>query len=135
MITALRVITMTLAVGASCLAQDGLAIHGNNKQVWAADANKIYVSACSAIEREFRVNRPVRPRVTLIVGARANEAYWKAREIRLTKWDPFLFAQGVVIFAFEELLPERERIAVASRAVGWPESTVSIESLAKQQPE
>ncbi|HEY7096846.1 MAG TPA: hypothetical protein VH437_08985 [Terriglobales bacterium] len=131
MITALKLITITLAVGAICLAQDDLTIRGNDKQVWAADAQKVYLSACSAIEREFRMNRPLRPRVTLIVGARTNEAYWKSREIRLTKWDPYLFAQGVVIFAFEELLPERERIAVASRAVGWPESTVSIESLAK----
>jgi hypothetical protein len=38
----------------------------------------------------------------------------------------------VVIFAFEDLLPERVRIAVASRAVTWAGSIVDIKSLAKQ---
>ena len=131
MITALRVLTITLALGASCLAQAGLVIRGNGSQLWSADAEKVYVSACSAVEREFRINRSVRPQVTLVMGARKNGAYWDSREIRLTKWDPYLFAQGVVIFAFEELLPERERIAVANRAVTWAGSTVDIKSLTK----
>ncbi len=55
--------------------------------------------------------------MTLVVGADKNGAYWGPREIRLTKWDPYLFAQGVVIFAFEDLLPDGERMAVARRAV------------------
>jgi hypothetical protein len=81
----------------------------------------------------FESTDPLRPQVTLIVGAREDRAYWESREIRLTKWDPYLylFAQGVVIFAFEELLPERGRMAVASRAVTWAGSTVDIKSLAK----
>src|SRR5215471_7899194 len=119
MMTALRVLTITLALGATSLAQDGLVIRGNGSHLSSADAEKVYLSACSAVEREFRIPRPVRPRVTLVVGARENRAYWEFREIRLTKWDPYLFAQGVVIFAFEDLLPESERIAVASRAVTW----------------
>ncbi len=49
------------------------------------DAEKIYVSACLAVEREFRISRPIRPQVTLVVGADKNGAYWGSREIRLTK--------------------------------------------------
>jgi len=49
----------------------------------------------------------------------------------LTKWDPYLFAQGVVIFAFEDLLPDGERMAVAKRAVTWADSTVDAKSVAK----
>ena len=29
-------------------------------------------------------------------------------KIRLTKWDPYMFAQGVVIFGFGELLPQAQ---------------------------
>ena len=131
MINALRVLTITLALGAGCLAQDGLVIRRKGTQVWSTDAEKVYVSACSAVEREFRITRSIRPRVIHVVGASEDRAYWQSREIRLTKWNPYLFAQGVVIFAFEDLLPDRERIAVASRAVKWAGSTVDIKSFAK----
>ena len=69
--------------------------------------------------------------MTLVIGADEDRAYWGTREIRLTKWDPYLFAQGVVIFAFEDLLPDGERMAVAKRAVTWADSTVDAKNLAK----
>ena len=69
--------------------------------------------------------------MTLVVGAEQNGAYRDAKEIRLTKWDPYLFAQGVVFFAFEELLPEGERMAVAKRAITWADSTVESKSFVK----
>ena len=131
MIRKLTIVVFTVALGASCLAQDGLVIRTNGRQERPADAEKIYVSACSAVEREFRINRPLRPQVTLVVGADKNGAYWAAKEIRLTKWDPYLFAQGVVVFAFEELLPQGERMAVAKRAVTWADSTMEVKSFAK----
>ena len=131
MISALKALTITLVLGGSCLAQDGLVIRGNGKQVWSGEAEKVYLSACSAVERQFRITRSVKPRVTLVVGAREDRAYLESREIRLTRWDPYMFAQGVVIFAFEDLLPERERIAVAHRGVKWAGSTVDIKSLAR----
>jgi hypothetical protein len=89
MITALRVLTITLALATRCLAKDGLVICGNGNQVWSRDAEKVGVSACSVVERESRINRSIRPHVTLIVGARENAAYRESREIRLTNWDPY----------------------------------------------
>ena len=63
--------------------------------------------------------------MTLVIDADENRAYWGHRLSRLTKWGtPYLFAQGVVIFAFEDLLPDGERMAVAKRAVTWADSTV-----------
>src|SRR5437667_7940689 len=118
MVRNLAILVFTLALGASCLAQDGLVVRTNGSQDRPADAETVYISACSAVEREFRVSRQIRPQVTLVVGADEDRAYWGAREIRLRKWDPYLFAQGVVIFAFEDLLPDGERLAVAKRAVG-----------------
>ena len=106
MVRKLAIVVFTVALTASCLAQDGLVIHPNGRQERPLDAETVYFSACSAVEREFRISRPLRPQVTLVIGADENTAYWDAREIRLTKWDPYSFAQGVVIFAFEDLLPE-----------------------------
>ena len=131
MMRKLTIVVFTLVLGASCLAQDGLVIRTNGRQERPADAEKIYFSACLAVEREFRISRTIRPQVTLVVGADKNGAYWGPREIRLTKWDPYLFAQGVVMFAFEELLPEGERTTVAKRAVTWADSTVESRSFAK----
>jgi hypothetical protein len=127
----LTIVVFTVALGARCLAQQGLVIRGNDGKVRQADAERVYFSACSAVEREFRVSRPIRPQVTLVVGADENKAYWNPREIRLTKWDPYLFAQGVVIFAFEELLTVEERMSVARSAVNWADATVEAKRIAK----
>ena len=131
MVHKLAIVAFNLALAASCLAQDGLVIRTNNKQGRPSDAESVYILACSAVEREFRINRPIRPRLTLVIGADENRAYWGAREIRLTEWDPYLFAQGVVIFAFQDLLPDEEGMAVAKRAVTWADSTVDAKRLAK----
>jgi len=51
--------------------------------------------------------------------------------VRLTKWDRHAFAQGVVLFAFEDLMPVEQRLMLAKRAVIWADSTVDVERLAK----
>ena len=108
-----------------------MVIRKSSSQPWPTDAEQIYRTACSAVEHELRVSHPLRPRVTLVLGAHENGAYLVPREIRLTKWDPYMFAQGVVFFAFDELLPERERLAVAKRAVTWAGSTVAVDNFRK----
>jgi hypothetical protein len=120
-----------LVLSTSCLAQEALTIRTHGKQKPPADAQKIYLSACSAVQREFGTYRLPRPQVTLVIGGDANKADWDHREIHLTKWDPYLFAQGVVIFAFEELLPTEQRLQVAKRAVSWADSTVEIDHFRK----
>lgn len=131
MVRKLTIVVFMVSLGASCLAQDGLVIRINGRQERPAEAESVYISACSAVEREFRISRPLRPQVTLVIGADKNGAYWGTREIRLTKWGPNLFAQGFVIFAFEELLPEGERTTVAKRTVTWADSTVDAKRFAK----
>ena len=124
------IVVITL-FGGACLAQEGLVIRGKSRQASPIDAEKIYLTACSAVEHELRINRPLRPQVTLVLGARENGAFLGPREIRLTKWDPYMFAQGVVFFAFDELLPQRDRLAMAKRAVAWSGSTVAANTLRK----
>jgi hypothetical protein len=60
-----------------------------------------------------------------------NEVKWDCGEIRLIKWDPYLFAQGVAVFAFEDLMPDEETMALAKRAVTWANSTIDVDSLGK----
>ena len=128
----LRFLIVVLISATACLAQDGLTVQSKGKQKWpAAEAQKIYVSACSAVQREFGANRTVRPRVTLVLGADKNIALPDQREIRLTKWDRFLFAQGIVLFAFDELMTANQRMTLAKRAVSWADATVEIEREAK----
>jgi hypothetical protein len=126
----LRIVVLSLAT--ACLAQEGLTIHSKVKQKWpAAEAEKIYLSACSAVQREFGSNRAVTPQVTVVLGADKNAVLFDEREIRLTKWDPHLFAQGVVVFAFEDLMPVEQRLTLAKRAVNWADATVEIERVEK----
>ena len=121
-----------LVLAGACGAQNFLVIEGMGKQrVPAEEANKIYQSAMVAVEREFGGARPVQPTIKLVVGADRNEAVWDKREIRLTKWDPYLFAQGIVIFAFEDLMPANKRLAIAKRAVTWTDSPVDVNAISK----
>jgi len=93
-------------------------------------APKIYLSACSVVQREFGGNRSVTPRVTLVLGADKNVVWLEEREIRLTKWDRYAFAQGVVMVAFQDLMLDRST-AMAKPAVTWVDATVDTEQLAK----
>jgi hypothetical protein len=128
----LRMGIVVLSLATACLAQEGLTIHSKVKQKWpAAEAEKIYLSACSAVQREFGSNRAVRPQVTVVLGAEKDAVLFDEREIRLTKWDRHLFAQGVVMFAFEDLMPVEQRLILAKRAVNWADATVEIERVEK----
>jgi hypothetical protein len=99
----LRFVIVVLILATACLAQEGLTVHRHGKQKWpAAEAQKIYSSACSVVQREFGGNRSVTPRVTLVLGADKNVVWLEEREIRLTKWDRYAFAQGVVMVAFQD---------------------------------
>jgi hypothetical protein len=132
MFTVVRFTISILALAAACLAQDGLTIDNKHKErVSAPDVEKIYSSACSVVEREFDIKHPLHPQVRLVLGADKNEIWFVGREIRLTKWNPYAFAQGVVWLAFEELMPSQQRLTIARRAVTWADSTVEIEQLTK----
>ncbi len=128
----LSLLMVFLVLATVCLAQEGLTVQNKGKQKWpTAEAQKIYLSACSAVQREFGGNRPVAPRVTLVLGANKNEVGFQGQEIRLKKWDRYGFAQGVVWLAFEDLMPSQQRLTIAKRIVGRAEATVDIEQLRK----
>lgn len=127
MIGRLKMAMVVLLLAAGCAAQDGLTVHDTGKHALpAGEAEKIYLSACSAVQREFGGRRPLRPQIALVLGAPQNQVQWNQREIRLVKWNPQLFAQGVVMLAFEELMPTGDRLELARRAVTWADSTVEV---------
>ena len=126
----LTVVVVVLAAG--CWAQNLLTVQVKDKQKWPTEeADKLYLSACSAVQREFGGSRSIRPQITLVLGADRDEAIFDSREIRLIKWNPYLFAQGVVVFAFEDLMPPEDRLEVARRAVSWAAATIEIKASSK----
>jgi len=132
MLTAVKFVISVLALAGAGLAQDGLTIDNKHKErLSTSEAEKIYSSACSVVEREFDVKHPLHPQVRLVLGADKNEIWFVGREIRLTKWSSYAFAQGVVWLAFEDLMPSQQRLTIAKRAVTWADSSVEIERLAK----
>jgi hypothetical protein len=121
---------LTLAGGG--LAQDVLTNASQHKErLSTPEAEKIYSSACSVVQREFGISHPLYPRARLVLGADKNEIWFAGREIRLTKWNRYAFVQGVVGLAFEELMPSQPRLTMAKRAVKLADSIVEIERLAK----
>jgi hypothetical protein len=125
----LSFVIVVLILATACLAQEGLTVRSNRKQKWpAAEAQKIYLSACSVVQREFGATHSVAPTITLVLGADSNEVGFDKREIRLAKWDRNAFAQGVVMLAFEDVMRDR-RVAMAKRALIWVDTTVDVERL------
>ena len=128
----LRCLIVLLILATACWAQDGLTVQSKGKQKWpAAEAEKIYLSACSAVQREFGSNRAIRPQVTVVLGADKDVVSFDEREIKLTKWNRYTFAQGVVWLALVDLMPLQQRLDMANRAVNWADATVDVEQLRK----
>src|SRR5260370_30981620 len=118
MMNALKFGISILSLAAVYLAQDGLTIDNKHKErVSAPEVEKIYSSACSVIQREFDIRHPLHPQVRLVLGAEKNEVRFAGREVRLTKWDRYTFAQGVVCLAFEDLMPSQQRLTLARQAL------------------
>jgi hypothetical protein len=132
MFAAVKLTACVLAFATLCSAQYGLTVRNAANQKWSvAEAQKIYLSAWSIVQREFGRTLPLAPRVNLVLGADKNEVWFTGREIRLTKWNRDAFAQGVVWLAFEDLMPSQQRLTIAKRAVSWADSTVELEQLKK----
>ena len=124
----LKVAVVALTLTTACLAQEPLVtVRDKGKHKWhTEEVDKIYLSACTAVQREFGGDRTVRPRVALVLGSDKNAVNFDTVEVVLTKWDRDLFAQGVVILAFEELMTADRRVRIAKRALNWTDATVEV---------
>jgi len=76
----------TLRTGSRLLGQKLFDVHAKGRQKWpAAKADRLYLSACGAMQKEFKSTRPIRPQITLVLRAESNEARLETRKVRLTK--------------------------------------------------
>jgi len=116
----------------SCMAQERLTIQNRWKtKVQEAEIQKLYVSACAVVRQEFHDQHLDNPVVTLVIGADKDEMLSEEREIRLVRWNPYLFAQGVVMLAFQGLLPVQRKLNMTTRAVSEADATVAVQQLVR----
>lgn len=104
----------------------------HNQTVPYTEVQAIYLSACNVVEQEFRRTNPIRPRVTLLLGASEDRVFFPERKIQLTKWDKYQFAQGVVVLAVSDLMPMEEQVSLTRLAVLGADSTVDVSELLKR---
>lgn len=129
----MTMVVLAVTLASACYAQDaGVSITGKGKQKWSkSEVNRVYFSACSAVQREFYNSKVPRPTVALILGADKNAIDYNKKTVLLRQWDRYLFAQGVVLLAFEDLLTPERRLVITSRAVKLADASVDVGELRK----
>lgn len=128
----IKLACVMLLLAAGCFAQNEFVVENKqNQKLPTAEARKIYDSSCAVVQQEFGGDQTSKPQLTLILGADKNSVSFDRREISLTKWNPYLFAEGVVMLAFEGRLSYEQRMLLTKRAVSWAESTVDISGMKK----
>jgi hypothetical protein len=107
-------------------------VSSEGKQKWSlSEVNKVYISACTAVQREFGNSIVLRPTIALVLGADKNAVDFDKKTILLRHWDRSLFAEGVVILAFEDLLTPDRRMMMTNRAVNLAQATVNVRDVTK----
>lgn len=104
------------------------------------EAESLYQSACLVVRRDFPTSAgefyPLH--FTVVIGADRNEVHGnvvyskKAHtepEIWLKKWNPMVFAEGVVVLAFDQLLTEDRITELRNRAVRYSRAAVDVSNL------
>jgi len=124
---------LVVAFASACCAQEALVnVSSKGKQKWSpSEVDKVYLSACTAVQREFGNSIVLRPSIDLVLGADKNIVYSDKKTILLKRWDRSLFAQGVVVLAFEDLLTPERRVTITNRAVNWAQATVDVAEINK----
>ena len=69
--------------------------------------------------------------IALVLGAEKNAVNFDKKTILLKRWDRSLFAEGVVILAFEDFLTPPRRMMMTNRAMNLAQATVKIGEIGK----
>jgi len=128
-----RVAMLVVAFASACCAQEAVVnVSSKGKQKWSpSEVDTVYLAACTAVQREFGDSIFLRPPVALVLGAETNAVDFDKKTILLKRWDHTLFAQGVVVLAFEDLLTPQRRMMITNRAVNLAQATVNIGEIGK----
>jgi hypothetical protein len=134
----LKAIVTFLLLLSACLAQsssDGSFVVRRAKKSGSSltpaqmhEAEKLYRNTCAVVQRDFHSGAELRPRLTVVLGAQHNEVRGD-NEIWLTKWNPAMFAEGVVVVAFHQVLTDDVIKQLARRAVEYSDAMVDVAEL------
>ena len=91
------------------------------------EAESLYQNACAVVQRDFHTDE-LHPHVAVTIGTERDEVRVRAvgAEIWMTKWDPVVFAQGVVVLAFNQLLTTDRIQQLSARAIRYSGATVDV---------
>lgn len=95
------------------------------------EAEKLYISICAVVQREYPGSGELRPRFTVLLGADRDEVYSQT-EIWLRQWNSGLFAQGVAVLAFNQLLTTDLVRKLAKRGIQQSNAMVDVTDLKEQ---
>ena len=97
------------------------------------EAESLYQSACEAVQSDFHSTEGLHPHFTVVIDADRNEVHSRGMkvdsggvQIWMKKWNPTVFAQGVVVLAFHELLTRDLITQLGKRAVRNSNATVDV---------
>ncbi len=91
-----------------------------------SEAEKVYLAACEAIEREFNRSTPIRPRLTVHLHSNENNLHYPDRDLRLSRWDKTRFAEAVVELVLHDMISPEDRLRLTRLAVAQAGATVSM---------
>lgn len=92
------------------------------------EAEKLYLTTCATVQREFQAREELRPHFVMVLGAGSNQLS-RDNELWLKEWNPSTFTQAVVIMAFEEMLTRERRIQLTLRALQQYNASVDVADL------
>jgi hypothetical protein len=97
------------------------------------EAQSIYHSACWEVQYEFHksASQPC-PHVTVVIGTERNEIHSRRTqdgEIWMKKWDPILFARGVVVLTFGQMLTGDVIVQLGNRAIEHSNAATDVARL------
>jgi hypothetical protein len=101
-------------------------INPNREKILPGEVEQIYLRACEAVEKEFNLPTPVRPRLILRLGANGNVLRYPMQEIQLKKWDEYRFANAVVELALHDKVTPEERVRLSNAAIRQAGAIINI---------
>jgi hypothetical protein len=123
----LRVAPVLLALACVCESQTPFRVSNPKRQEWPLKkATLIYFSAARDLAAEFNRRESTGAVFTLVLGAQQNSVDMNTRELRLRKWDEYLYAEGVLRLTFDQMLSCESKMRLAKRAVAESEATVDF---------
>ena len=101
------------------------------------EAVKSYLQAVSEVETEYHLVQPVTPKFALVLGVDQNCIIWdrgkmsQGSEIRLKRWEPRIFRQGVIALSINELMRPENVIRLEQHIERVEQAVVDVRKLQK----